>query len=376
MVKIVEVKTNKQKREFVDFPVKLYKNNEFFVPCLRGDELKLFDPKKNVSYDECEIVFYLAYKDNKLAGRICGIVQKVYNEKTQSKRVRFTRFDCIEDFEVAKALITAIEDWARQKNMDTVHGPLGFNDLDREGLLIEGFDRLATFEENYNFPYYKEFLEKCGYKKEIDYLAFRIKLPKESDPRVQRISELMMKKYKLRIATAKNKNEYLKKYKDGIFDVLDDAYGDLYGVIPYNDKLRKQIISQFKLIINLKYLISIIDENDRVIAFGFGLPSLAKAVQKSKGRLFPFGIFRILRDKNRGPVADFGLIGVRKEYQGKGITAIILDYIVNGAKEVGVEEVETNHSLETNHKILQTWKNFNDVENHKRFRSFIKNLND
>ena len=157
---------------------------------------------------------------------------------------------------------------------------------------------------------------------------------------------------------------------------MDDAYGDLYGVIPYNDKLRKQIISQFKLIINLKYMISIVDENDKVIAFGFGLPSLAKAVQKSKGRLFPFGIFRILRDKNRGPVADFGLIGVRKEYQGKGITAIILDYIVNGAKEVGVEEVETNHSLETNHKILQTWKNFNDVENHKRFRCFIKNLND
>lgn len=376
MVKIVEVKTNKQKREFVDFPIKLYKDNEYFVPCLRGDELKLFDPKKNVSYDECEIVFYLAYKDNMLAGRICGIVQRVYNEKTSSKRVRFTRFDCIEDFEVAKALITAVEDWARFKGMDTVHGPLGFNDLDREGLLIEGFDRLATFEENYNFPYYQEYLEKCGYTKEVDYLAFRIKLPKESDPRVQRISALMMKKYKLRIATAKNKSEYIKKYKDGIFDVLDDAYGDLYGVIPYNDKLRKQIISQFKLIINLKYMISIVDENDKVIAFGFGLPSLAKAVQKSKGRLFPFGIFRILRDKNRGPVADFGLIGVRKEYQGKGITAIILDYIVNGAKEVGVEEVETNHSLETNHKILQTWKNFNDVENHKRFRCFIKNLND
>jgi len=376
MIEVVEVKTNKQKRQFVDFPTKLYKDNDFYVHPLRGDELALFDPEKNVSYDECEVVFYLAYKDNEVAGRICGIIQKVYNEKTNSKRVRFTRFDCIEDIEVARALLKKIEKWAISKGMDTVHGPLGFNDLDREGLLVEGFDKLATFEENYNFPYYKDFLEKLGYEKEIDYLGFRIKLPKESDERVKRISALMMRKYKLKIATAKNKKEYIKKYKDGIFDVLDEAYRDLYGVIPYNEKMRKQIISQFNLIINLKYMITILDENDRVIAFGFGIPSLANAVRKCKGRLFPFGVFRILHAKNHGNVADFGLVGVRKEYQDKGVIAIILDYIVNGAKEVGVDTIETNHSLENNHKILQTWKNFDDVTQHKRFRCFIKNLNE
>jgi len=375
MIEVVEVKTKKQKREFVDFPTKLYKDNDYYVHPLRGDELALFDPKKNVSYDECEIVFYLAYRDKKVVGRICGIVQKVYNEKTNSKRVRFTRFDFIEDIEVAQALLNKVEEWAKSKGMTTIHGPLGFNDLDREGLLIEGFDKLATFEENYNFPYYKEYLEKCGYVKEIDYLAFRINLPKESDERVKRISALMMKKYKLKIATAKNKKEYLKKYKDDIFDVIDEAYGDLYGVIPYNDKLRKQIIDQFNLIINLKYMISILDENDRVIAFGFAIPSLANAVRKSKGKLFPFGVFRILHAKNHCNVADFGLVGVRKEYRDKGVIAIILDYIVNGAKEVGVETVETNHSLENNHKILQTWKNFDDVTQHKRFRCFIKELN-
>lgn len=374
MIEVLEVKTKRQKKQFVDFPTKLYDGNEYYVHPLRSDEINWFSPRKNVSFDECDIVYYLAYKDGKVAGRICGILQRVYNEKTSTKKVRFSRFDCIEDFEVAKALISKVEEWAKLMGMDTIHGPLGFHDLDREGLLIEGFDQLATFEENYNFPYYKEFLEKLGYKKDVDYLSFQIGLPEKTDPRIVRIGETIMKRYNLRIATAKNKSEYIKKYKDGIFDVLNEAYGDLYGVIPYNDKLKKQIIDQFKLIIKLEYLVTILDENDRVIAFGFGIPSIAKAVQKSKGKLFPFGVFRILHAKNNCKLADFGLIGVRKEYQGKGVTAIILNYIVENAKKVGVTRVETNHSLEDNHKIIATWKNFEDVTQHKRFRVFTKNI--
>ena len=235
-------------------------------------------------------------------------------------------------------------------------------------------DQLATFEENYNFPYYKEFLDTLGYKKDVDYLSFQIGLPEKTDPRIVRIGETIMKRYNLRIATAKNKNDYIKKYKDGIFEVLNEAYGDLYGVIPYNEKLKKQIIDQFNLIIKLEYLVTILDENDRVVAFGFGIPSIAKAVQKSKGKLLPFGVFRILHAKNNCSLADFGLIGVRKEYQGKGVTAIILNYIVENAKKVGVVRVETNHSLEDNHKIIATWKNFEDVTQHKRFRVFTKNI--
>ena len=374
MIEVLEVKTKIQKKQFVDFPTKLYDGNEYYVHPLRSDEINWFSPRKNVSFDECDIVYYLAYKEGKVAGRICGILQRVYNEKTSTKKVRFSRFDCIEDFEVAKALISKVEEWAKLMGMDTIHGPLGFHDLDREGLLIEGFDQLATFEENYNFPYYKEFLEKLGYKKDVDYLSFQIGLPGKTDPRIVRIGETIMKRYNLRIATAKNKSEYIKKYKDGIFDVLNEAYGDLYGVIPYNDKLKKQIIDQFNLIIKLEYLVTILDENDRVIAFGFGIPSIAKAVQKSKGKLFPFGVFRILHAKNNCKLADFGLIGVRKEYQGKGVTAIILNYIVENAKKVGVTRVETNHSLEDNHKIIATWKNFEDVTQHKRFRVFTKNI--
>lgn len=374
MINVVEVKTAKQKKLFVDFPTRLYNGNDYYVHPLRGDELNLFSSKKNVSYDECEIVFYLAYKDGKVAGRICGIVQKVYNAKTDTKKVRFTRFDCIEDFEVAKALIRRVEEWAQMQGMDTVHGPLGFNDLDREGLLIEGFDRLATFEENYNYPYYKDYLEKLGYIKDCDYLSFRIKLPTESNERIKRIEKMVMEKYGLRYATAKSKKAYIERYKDQIFDVLDETYGDLYGVIPYNEKMRKSIIDQFYLILNQEYLVCIVDGDDRVVAFGLGLPSLAEAVKKSKGRLLPFGIFRILHAKNHNNVADFALVGVKKEYQNKGVTALILDYIVENAKRIGVDTIETNHSLEDNHKILQTWKNFPNLEQHKRFRVFTKTL--
>lgn len=374
MINVIEVKTKKQKKLFVDFPTKLYAGNEYYVHPLRCDEMDLFNPKKNVSYDECEIVFYLAYKDGHVAGRICGVVQKVYNEKTNTKKVRFTRFDCIEDFEVAKALVNKVEEWAKMQGMDTVHGPLGFNDLDREGLLIEGFDRLATFEENYNYPYYQDFLEKLGYVKDCDYLAFRIKMPQEANEKVQRIGKMVMEKYGLKIATARSKRAYIEKYKDQIFDVLDEAYSDLYGVIPYNDKMRKSIISQFYTILTLDFIVTIVDKDDRVVAFGLGLPSLAKAVQKSKGRLLPFGLFRILHARNHGNVGDFALIGVRKEYQSKGVTAIILNFIVETYKKLGITEVETNHNLEDNHKIIQTWKNFDEVEQHKRFRVFQRSL--
>ncbi len=374
MIKVIEVTTKKQRKLFVDFPTKLYKDNKFYVHPLRSDELGLFDSDKNVSFDECDIVFFLAYENERVVGRICGIVQKVYNQKTDSQRVRFTRFDCVDDVRVAKALFAKLEEWASSKGMNTVHGPLGFNDLDREGMLIEGFDKLATFEENYNFPYYQTFMEECGYQKEIDYLGFRIKLPKEPNERITRLSDMVMKKYELSIATARNKKEYLDKYKEGIFDLLDEAYADLYGVIPYTDKLRKQIIKQFQLIINIKYLITILDKTGKVIAFGFSLPSLAKAVQKSKGRLLPFGIFRLLHARDHCKVADFGLIGIRDEYINRGIPAIILNYVINGARQVGVTNIETNHSLETNYRILQTWKNFDDVTQHKRFRCFIKSI--
>lgn len=372
-VEIRQVKTRKEKKEFINFPIKLYRNNENYVPLLSLDEMKIFD-KKSIYYEDCDIITFLAYKDGKVVGRIAGIEQKSYNKKNNAKRCRFSRFDLINDEEVAKALLNAVENWAKEKGLDTVNGPLGFNDLDREGLLIEGFDEQATFEENYNAPYYKDLLEKCGYEKEIDYMAFSIIPPKQLDGRVKRISDAVLSRYDLHLAKEKHIGKFLKLYKDQIFDVIDEAYGDLYGVIPYTEGLRKSIISQFRLLLNTNCICTILDKNENVVAFGLGLPSLAKAVQKSKGRYLPFGIFRILKARKTFKVFDFALIGVRKEYLNSGINAIILQYIIEKCQDMGVERLETNHSLETNDRILHTWKNFENHRQHKRFRCFIKSI--
>ena len=373
MIEIKEVKSRRDKARFVDFPTKLYEDCPYYVHPLRSDEMNLFNRKKNVSYDDCEAVYYLALKDDEVVGRIAGIIQNLYNEKTNEKRVRFTRFDCIDDVEVAKKLFEAVENWARVKGMNIVHGPMGFNDLDREGMLVEGYDHDSTFEEQYNYPYYPKLVEACGYSKEIDWLEYKIFPPKEMDERIDHLSDAVLKRYHLRVGTAKNKKEYINKYKEGLFKVLDEAYGDLYGVVPFTDRLREQIVEQFHLFISLKYIIVIVDENDEVVAFGFAIPSLSKAVRKSKGRFLPFGIFRMLKAIKKPRVVDFGLIGIKKSYQNKGLTAVILRFVMQQMKNENIEYCETNLNLEDNIKIHLQWKNF-EHEQHKRRRSYVKKL--
>ena len=373
MIEIKEVRTKKEKALFVDFPTELYDGCPYYVHPLRVDEINLFDKKKNVSYDDCDAVYFLAYKDGKVVGRIAGILQKLYNEKTKEKRIRFSRFDCIDDINVAKKLFEAVENWARQKGMNTVHGPMGFNDLDREGMLIEGFDQDSTYEEQYNYSYYPKLVEQCGYSKEIDWLEYKIYAPDEIDDRIDHLSKAVLERYHLRIGTAKNKKEYINKYKKGLFKVLDEAYGDLYGVVPFTDRLREQIVSQFHLFISLKYIICIVDESDEVVAFGFAIPSLSEAVRKSKGRFLPFGVFRIIKAIKHPKIVDFGLVGIKKKYQNKGLTAIILKFIMQQMKTENIEYCETNLNLENNIKIQQQWKNFKH-EQHKRRRSYVKTL--
>jgi GNAT superfamily N-acetyltransferase len=375
MVEIQEVLTRKQRAQFVDFPTKLYKNCEYYVHPLRVDEMKLFNRKKNEIYKDCDAVYYLALRDGKVVGRIAGILQNAYNKKTNEKRVRFSRFDSINDEEVAKALFNAVEKWAKDKGMEIIHGPLGFNDLDREGLLIQGFDYDSTFEEQYNYDYYPTLIEKCGYGKEIDWLEYRIFPPKEINERVKKLSEAVLKRFKLRIAKEKSKKKYIEKYKKGIFDVLDEAYSSLYGVVPLTDKLRDQIISQFRLFIKLDYIITIVDENDEIAAFGFAIPSLSEAVRKSKGRYLPFGFIRMLcavkGKKNKR--ADLGLIGVRDKYQNKGLPAVVMSGIIERMVKEKFEYCETNLMLEDNLRIQQTWDNFDHIQ-HKRRRSYVKKI--
>lgn len=372
MIEIVEVTSKKLQKKFVDFPLELYKDCPYFVPPLYGDEMALFS-SKNIYLDTCDQVFYVALKEGKVVGRIQGIIQKLSNSKTGEKKARFTRFDSINDLQVAKALFDAVEAWAKERGIVAVHGPLGYSDLEREGLLIWGFDQLSTFEEQYNYDYYPALVEACGYSKDVDWLEYKVFSPKQVDERVAKIAERVLTKNNLHICTGKNKKKFIDKYKDGIFDALDAAYAPLYGTIPFTEKMKKQLISQFMLIISLDFIIVVADENENVVAFGLAFPSMSEAVQKCKGKLFPTGVFKILHAVKHPKVIDLGLIAVRPEYQNKGINSIILKQMMEFLVVNNIEYCETNLELETNDKVQQQWKFF-ETEHHKRRRAYIKKL--
>ena len=373
MITVKAVKTKKEQKEFLDFPLKLYKNNPYYVPPLYCDEKKIFR-NDYVYLDQSEAVYFNAYDDTgKIVGRISGILQRASNEKNNEKRVRFTRFDAVDDQRVADALFDAVEKWAKSKGMDTVCGPLGFSDLEREGLLIEGFNYLATFEEQYNYDYYQRLIENCGYAKEVDWVGFQLRAPKEQNDRLERLSGLMMKKYNLHIGPAKNTKDFIKRYADGFFEIIDSTYVDIYGTVPFTDGMKKMMIDNFKLIIDVENVMVILDENDRIVCFGILFPSIAKAVQKSGGRLTVPTLFRLLKAIKHPKVFDLGLIGVLPEYARKGISSLLIAKVIKSMREQNIEHSETNLNLETNSNIINQWKSF-DTTQHKRHRCFVKKI--
>lgn len=372
-VVVKEVKTKKEQREFLQFPLKLYRDNPCFVPPLYGDEKKIFS-KNYVYYDTCEAVYYNAYRDGEMVGRISGILQQVSNELRGEKRVRFTRFDTINDEEVARSLFAAVEKWALKKGMDTICGPLGFSDLEREGLLVEGFEYLATFEEQYNAEYYGNLIEKLGYVKEVDWTESMVKAPADYDGSLDQMTDFIMKRYKLHFGKARNVNHFLKLYADDIFEMLDKSYAHLYGTVPFTQGMKKMLVSNFRLIVRLKYVAAILDENDKLVCFGVCFPSIAKAVQKSGGRLTPLAIIRILCALRKPKVLDLALVGVDPAYLNRGISTAVAAGLMRMLQTDGIEYAETNLNLEDNFAIRNLWKRFDETQ-HKRRRSYVKKLN-
>lgn len=372
MVNVREVVSSRDRREFLNFPLRLYRDCPYFVPPLYMDEKKIFR-KDYVYYDTCEAVYYLAERNGETAGRISGILQKAHNEKTGEKRVRFTRFDSIDDREVAKALFDAVEDWARSKNMDIICGPLGFSDLEREGLLIDGFDRPATFEEQYNYEYYRELIEHCGYEKEVDWVESLLSLPEKPDERLRRTADYIMRRYNLHFDDAKDIDEFIERYADKMFVLLDESYENIYGTVPFTEGMKKMMIENFRMIISKKYVAVLLDENDEVVCFGLCIPSIAKAVQSSDGHLTPLALLKIMKSVRSPEIIDLGLVGVSAAYCNKGVSAAFMSRLMDFMRESGIKYAETNLNLETNMNIRTQWKHFNSVE-HKRRRAFIKRL--
>lgn len=372
MLEIREVKTKKEQRAFLNFPLKMYKDNPCFVPPLYMDEKKIFNDDY-VYLDTCEAVYFNAYRDGKQVGRISGILQKASNELRNEKRVRFTRFDAVNDPEVAKGLFAAVEKWALDKGMDTICGPLGFSDLEREGLLIEGFDQLSTFEEQYNADYYQRLIEECGYEKEVDWLESKIMLPENDDGTLEKMTDFIMKRYDLHFGQSKNTRDFLKKYADQFFELLDSAYADIYGTVPFTDGMKKMMMDNFKLIIDTKHVAVILDQDEQVVCLGICFPSIARAVQKSGGHVTPTALVKLLRAIKHPKIIDLGLVAVRRDYLNRGIATAISAELMKMLREDGVEYAETNLNLEDNSAILNMWKRFR-TEQHKRRRSFVKKL--
>ena len=370
MITIEEVRTRKQQKEFINFPLKLYKGNPYYTPPLYMDEKKIF--RKDFVYnDMCDSVHFNAYKDGKMAGRISGILQKAANEKTGKRQLRFTHFDVIEDEEVARMLLKTIENWAVEKGMNEVVGPLSYSDLEREGLLIEGFDYPATFEESYNYPYYQGFIENYGYQKDVDWTGSRLRVPKDYDGEVDKLDQFVMKRYNLHLGMSRNTKELIDKYVDGIFELLDKSYDLLYGTVPFTEGMKKMMLDNFKLVINVKNVAVILDENEKMICFGIAFPGIADAVRPSGGRLTPLTLLRLLKTLKKPSVIDLCLIGVDPEWLNRGVSVIVSAEMMKMLKEV--KYAETNANLEENYAIQNQWKRF-DEQKIKRRRCYIKRL--
>lgn len=371
-VEVVKVETDSQLKKFVTFPIDVvYKENPYYVPSLVMDEMATLDRVKNPAFEFCERELFLAYRGGQVVGRIAAILNHRSNEVWHQKYARFGFVDFIDDDDVVDALFDAAEQWARTKGMEYVVGPMGFTDLDHEGLLVDGYDQIATMATTYSHPYYKKQIERRGYQKEIDWVEFRIPVPQSVPERHQRIARIVADKYGLKLLKFENLRQ-ITPYIDKLFHQLNVAYAPLFGFTPLTKKQIDYYVKQYVPLLRWDLVSIIIKvDTDEVVGFGIGMPSLSHALQKAKGRLFPFGWLHLLRGlKGRSnKVVDLLLMGVAPEYQGKGVNALIFADFIPSAYKAGFRFAESNPELEVNNKIQAQWDGF-DAVNHKRRRAY------
>jgi GNAT superfamily N-acetyltransferase len=373
MLEVREVKTKKEKLVFATFNTKMYQKVPQAIPKLITDELNIFNPKKSPAYEYCRTKQFLAYQNGKCVGRIAGIINKAANEKWYTKRIRFSRVDFIDDAKVAAALFTAVENWGREEGLTELHGPLGFNDMDQEGMLVEGFEEEGMFLTIYNYPYYIKHMESLGFARDTDWVEYQVKIPKEPDERLDKLSAAVLRKHKLKLIEPKSRRQ-IKPYITKIFDLYNIAYENLYGTVKLSYKQIMKYYDEFILLINPKFAKLIVDENNQLVGFGLAMPTLNKAVRGSGGRLFPFGWYHLLRAPYaKSKVLDLYMIGVLPHMQNKGLTAILMNSMATTARDNGFEIAETGPELENNHQVQALWKYY-ETRQHKRRRCWIKSI--
>ncbi len=367
-ISIFEVKTQDELNQFVKFPMDLYKNNPFFVPSFINDEKNIWNPDENPALKYSEAKKFLAQRNGKTVGRIAVIINHKEEKELGIKKVRFGWIDFIDDIEVSKALIDTAINFAKEKQISMIEGPMGFTNLDKAGMLTLGFDKLATMIGIYNHEYYPKHLEKLGLTKEKEWVEFELIFPEILPEKIHKFNELISQKYKLKVLNFKNKEEIL-QYVDPMFDLLDETYKHLSTYTPISDEQRKTYKEKYFKLIDKDFIVCIADENNNLISFAITMPSYSKALQKSKGKLLPFGWWHFLQAGRKNDRANFYLIGIHPDYQRRGVTSIIFKEIWKIFRKKGVKYLETNPELEENKSIQLLWQDYNPV-NHKRRRTY------
>lgn len=370
-ITVKDVKSRQELRQFIKFPNRLYKNNRHYVPPLFKSEIQTLS-EKNPAFEVCEAKYWLAWVNNEIVGRVAGIIHHNYNQKMDKKYVRFGWLDFIENEEVLRKLMQAVEFWAFGKHAECIHGPLGFTTFDPSGMLIEGFNERPTSFSHYNFPYYSELIEKLGYKKDIDYLEYNIKVPESVPEKYTKTAEIIKKRYNLYSAELNKKNDLL-DYTGKIFQLVNLEYGNLYAFSELTTNQLEALKKQFITLLRLKYVSIVVNSANEVVGIGICMPSLTRALQKSKGRLFPLGIFRILYALRKNDTVETLLIAIHKDYRDKGINAIIFDDIGHAFIKDGITNIESNRELEHNNRVKNLWNKF-EYRQHKRARCYYKYL--
>ncbi|MDE6007950.1 MAG: N-acetyltransferase [Muribaculaceae bacterium] len=375
---MIEIKTLEPTKEnlkaFTQYQIDLYKENPYFVPPLISDDVATLSPEKNPAFDFCESVYFMAYKDGKPVGRIAGILNKQVNEHHKTSNARFGFIDFIDDPEVSAALLEAVEEWARKKGMKKLIGPLGFTDLDHEGMLIEGFQEAGTMATIYNHAYYSEHLERLGYKKESDWVEFLIDVPDAVPEKMTRIAEIVKKKYGLKVLKYKSRSRIKNEYGRALFHLINDAYDGLYEYSHLTEKQIEYYIDIYLGLLNLDLVTLIVDKEGHLVGVGISMPSMSNALRKSRGKLFPIGWYHLLKGlKGKNDIVDLLLVAVKPEYQNKGVNALLFTDLIPQFQRYGFRKAESNPEMETNSKVQNQWEYFK-YRQHRRRRSFYKNL--
>lgn len=363
-----------QLHQYVQFGIDLYKGNDCYVPPLIMDEVGTLSPDVNPAFDFCDAQSFMAFRNGEPVGAITAIINKAYNEKTGEKLMRFGFVNFIDDKEVVDELFAAVEDWGRSRGMTEIVGPMGFSDMDHEGMLIDGFDELGTMATIYNYPYYPEHMDRMGYKKDVDWVEYRMTVPDAIPEKYARIADIVAKKYGLSVKKYTSRSKIKKEYGQAIFELVNEAYANLYGFVPLTPRQIEFYIKSYIDVLRLEDVCLVADSDGKLVALGISMPSLSRALQKSKGKLFPFGWWPLLQAiRGKSDVVDLLLVAVKPEYQSRGVNALIFADLIPQYIKNGYKFAESNLELEGNESVQKQWEYF-ERRQHRRRRAYRKKL--